>query len=45
VGRRERLPHIRSGIGQSELSKPDVVDHIKDDLLSGRFEYETDESR
>lgn len=42
---RERLPRIRCGIGQTELSKPKLVDQLKEDMLSGNFRFESDEGR
>lgn len=39
--RRRRLPwRIVSGIGQTALTKPEVVDRIKQDLLAGRFRFD-----
>ncbi|HUG89352.1 MAG TPA: hypothetical protein VML55_00875 [Planctomycetaceae bacterium] len=45
MGRRERLPRIRSGMGQTLLSKPELVDQIKRDMLVGEFRFESPEAR
>ena len=44
MGRRGRLPRIRSGIGQTLLSKPELVSRIKRDMLAGEFRFEAPES-
>jgi hypothetical protein len=45
VGGRKHLPRIRSGIGQPALSTPDLVDQFKEDMLGGKFRYESREGR
>lgn len=37
--RRNRLPRLRSGIGQTLLTSPQVVDQIRRDMLAGNYDY------
>lgn len=45
MGRRERLPRFRCGVGQTHLAKPELVDQIKADMLAGEYRFEFLEGR
>lgn len=39
------MPRVRSGVGQTLLSSPDLVDQIKRDMLAGEYDYESSRGR